>query len=191
MGRTVRPAGWLRQNRWALVIVAVLLPATLAITFSSAWQGYFNERPSRPVDVAVGETVEYADAGWRIEGTERFDSASLVGTERDLPSGTELLLVTVAVDPHAESEPGDAAACTARLEESGNAVTRSWAAVAANPVSLDGSGPEQKSCSTTATAPYSFEAEFVVPADAGRDGTLTLGVSVLAELPRYARFALD
>ena len=25
----------------------------------------------------------------------------------------------------------------------------------------------------------------------GRDGTLTLGVSVLAELPRYARFALD
>jgi len=188
----VRRQGWLRRNWPALAAVAVLLPATLAITAANQWSTYLAGSPSSPLDVAAGASVEYGRSGWRIEGTERVSATSAAGQERELPAGTDLVTITVRVDPIELLEDGTAELCSARLEENGGAgPPRSWGNANSNPVPLAGPGPELRSCSSDERSPYTFEAEFVVPADAGDGATLSLGISVPAEFPDYLRFALD
>jgi hypothetical protein len=187
---TRKPAGWLRRNSRALVAIVVLLPATLGIMFANQWIGYFEEWPSRPVDAAAGETLEYGNARWSIEATDRVPGTSAAGRERDLPDGTDLVVVTVRVDPTGFGPDGVPDLCTVRLEESGGTTpTRSWANGGA--ISLDGSGPDLVSCSSELTTPYTFDAQFVVPTDAGDSSKFTVGIAVVTELPEYARFALD
>lgn len=184
--------GWFGRNRLALLAVLVLLPATLGIMFVNQWVRYFEQWPTRPVDVAVGETVEYGNARWRIEATDRVSGDSAAGRERDLPAGTDLVVVTVGVDPTGTGPDGVPELCTARLEESGGVrATRSWTNAAGGAISLDGDGPLLTSCSSELSTPYTFDAEFVVPADAGWSASLTVGITVVDALPDYARFSLD
>jgi hypothetical protein len=187
---TLKRAGWLRRNARPLVAVVVLLPATLGIMFANQWLGYVDQRPTRPMDVAAGETLDYGNAHWRVEETDRVPGDSAAGRERDLPAGTDLMVVTVRVDPTGPGPDGKYDGCTVRLEESGgNTPTRSWTNGGA--ISLDGSGPTLASCSSELGTPYTFDAQFVVPRDAGESSDFTLGISVVTELPEYARFALD
>jgi len=188
----VRRPGWLRRNALALVAVAVLLPATLAITMANQWSTYLAGSPSRPLDVADGATVEYGHSGWQVEKTDRVSGTSAAGQERDLPAGTDLVIVTVRVDPIEFLEDGTAELCTARLEEDGGTgLPRSWGNAAGSPISLDGPGPDLVSCSSDQRTSYTFDAEFVVPTDAGDGATLSLGIAVPTEFPDYLRFALD
>lgn len=188
----MRRPGWLRRNWLALAAVAVLLPATLAITAANQWSTYLAGSPSSPLDVAAGVAVHYGHSGWQVEGTERVSATSAAGQERKLPAGTDLVIVTVRVDPIELLEDGTAELCTARLEEDGGTgLPRSWGNASSNPVPLAGPGPELRSCSSEQRIPYTFDAEFVVPADAGDGATLSLGISVPAEFPDYLRFALD
>ncbi|WEO75794.1 hypothetical protein BJQ94_10390 [Cryobacterium sp. SO2] len=198
----MRRGGWFQRNRLALLAIVVLLPATLGIMAVHQWLGYFAGWPSKPVDVTAGESVRYGQFGWRIESTDRVGADSAEGRERDLPAGTDLVVVTVRVDPTGATRPtvaADASAlvdtwrlCTARLEERGGPhAARSWTNAANGAVSLAGAGPALSSCSSELSEPYTFDAEFVVPHDAGEQATLALGISVVSELPEYARFALD
>ena len=186
----VKPAGWLRRNHRALLAVLVLLPATLGIMFANQWLGYFDEWPSRPVPAAAGETIEYGNARWSVEASDRVLGDSAAGRERDLPTGTDLLVVTVAVDPTGTGPDGKPDLCSARLEESGGQhATRTWSNQ--GPISLDGPGPERTSCSSKLTTPYTFDAEFVVPAEAGESSSLSVSIVVVEALPEYASLALD
>jgi len=186
----VEPAGWLKRNRRALLAVLVLLPATLGIMFANQWLGYFEEWPSRPVPAAAGETIEYGNARWSIETSDRVLGDSAAGRERNLPAGSDLLVVTVAVDPTGTGPDGKTDLCSARLEESGRQeATRTWSNT--GPISLDGPGPERTSCSSTLTTPYTFDAQFVVPADAGKASSLSVSIVVVEALPDYASLALD
>lgn len=192
MSRGGEHAGWLRRNGRALVAVLVLLPATLGIMFVNQWIRYYEAVPSRPVNVAAGETLEYGNARWRIEATDRVSADSAAGRERDLPAGTDLISVTVEVNPTGTGPDGVPDGCAARLEESGGGtVTRSWTNAAGGSINLDGAGPALTSCSSEVSTAYSFEAEFVVPADAGESSSLTVNITVDEFLPEYAKFALD
>jgi len=192
VGRTARRPGWLRRNRLALAAVAVLLPATLAITSANEWSTSLAASPSRPVDVAAGDTVQYGPSRWHVEKTARVSATSAVGQERDLPAGTDLLVVTVRVDPRELVEGAASGGCIARLEEHGGpGPARSWGSASANPITLAGPGPEFTSCSSEQVSPYSFDAEFVVPADAGDGATLSVGIAVVDEFPAYLRMDLD
>lgn len=192
MSRGGEPVGWLRRNGRALLAVLVLLPLTVGIMFANQWLRYFEEWPSRPVNATVGETLEYGNARWRIESTDRVSADSVTGRERDLPAGTDLITVTVALDPTGTGPDGVPDLCAARLEESGGGtVTRSWTNAAGSAIDLDGAGPSLTSCSSELSTAYSFDAEFVVPAEAGESSSLTINISVPEFLPEYARFALD
>ena len=183
--------GWLRRNGRALLAVLVLLPVTVGIMFANQWIRYFEEWPSRPVNAAVGETLEYGNARWRIESTDRVSADSAAGRERDLPAGTDLISVTVEVDPTGTGPDGVPDLCTARLEESGGGtVTRSWSNGSRGAL-LGGAGPLLTSCSSEVSTRYSFEAEFVVPAEAGESSSFTVNIAVPGFLPEYGRFALD
>lgn len=191
MSRGGAPVGWLRRNGRALLAVLVLLPLTVGIMFANQWLRYFEEWPSRPVNAAIGETLEYGNARWRIESTDRISADSDAGRERDLPAGTDLVSVTVEVDPTGTGPDGVPDLCAARLEESGGGtVTRSWSNGSRSAL-LGGVGPTLTSCSSDLSTRYSFEAEFVVPAEAGESSNLTINISVPGFLPEYARFALD
>lgn len=134
--------------------------------------------------------MEYGSATWQIESTERFSAISATGKERDLPPGTDLVVVEVRVDPSDAPVDEDAELCLAQLEETGPAA-RMWGNVRSSPIILDGATPEFGSCRPGQDAPYTFEAEFIVPADAGENGRLALHIVQATELPEYARFALD
>lgn len=189
--RMLRP-GWFRQNRVALLAVLVLLPTTLGIMFAYQWLGYFEQWPSRPVDVAAGDSVEYGRSEWRIESTDRFGADSVAGTERDLPGGTDLIVITVRVVPSGTGTDEEHDLCAVRLEETGGGnPPRSWTNASGGAVPLAGTAPERTSCSRELRTPYTFDAQFVVPADTGDWAALTLAISVDEELPEYARFTLD
>jgi hypothetical protein len=186
-----KPVGWFTRNTPALLAVLVLLPATLGIMFANQWIGRLEERPSRPVEATIGETVDYANAAWTIEATDRVPGSSAAGLERGLPAGTDLIVVTVGVSPAAPGADGLYDLCTVRLEESGDdRATRTWSNAARGTIRLTGDGPVLTSCSSESSSPYSFDAEFVVPTETGDFSDLTAGIVVPDALPEYARFAL-
>ncbi|WP_213815363.1 hypothetical protein [Glaciihabitans sp. dw_435] len=185
------PRSWWRRNRIALLVVVVLLPATLAITFAQQWLSYFDQRPSRPVDLSTSKTVDFADTGWRIVSTTRVAASSSEGADRALPPGTDLVSVTVDVTPHGLSGDDNSPMCTVRLEDfHGTGEDRSWSTVTSGAISLAGNGPDNVGCDSEESGPYSFTAEFVVPPTAGSDSDLALSIAVVSEFPDYLRLTL-
>ena len=180
---------WLRHNRIGLVAVAVLLPATVGITFANEWNAYFGERPSAPVEVAAGDTADFAKTGWAVEGTERIPASSPEGEEIGLPAGSELVVVTVRVTPGELDGDGESPGCLVRLEElDGDAGGRSWGDAMSEPISFSPTDGVETICTASRVDPYLFESTFVVPSDAGDD--LALSVTVVSELPQYLRLRL-
>jgi hypothetical protein len=177
---------WLRQNWIGLVAVAVLLPATVGVTFSTQWNAYFSGRPSQPTTVASGETVEFANAQWRVTGTRRISAATAEGAHMDLPAGSDLVVVTVRVSPDAGTEaPG----CLVNLEEfDGSAVSRAWNDASTDPIDFRATEGTESYCPPDATGAYLLESVFVVASDARDD--LGLAVTVAGELPRYLSLRL-
>lgn len=169
----------------------VLLPATLAITFAQQWLSYFDQRPSRPVDVISADSVDFADTSWRIVSTTRVAASSSEGADRALPKGTDLVSVTVDVTPHRLGDDNRSQMCTVRLEDfHGRGEDRSWSTVTSGAISLTGYGPDNVGCNSEESGPYSFTAEFVVPADAGDGSDLALSIAVVSEFPEYLRLTL-
>ncbi|WP_411699514.1 hypothetical protein [Conyzicola sp.] len=177
---------WLRRNWIGLVAVAVLLPATVGITFATEWTQYFGGRASAPVTVDAGDTAEFAQARWSVDSTQRISASSAEGEKIGLPAGSDLVVVTVRVSPAGDAEPPG---CQVQLEEfDGGSVSRSWDDAATDPIDYDPSEGTASICPTDAVAPYVLESTFVVASDASDD--LALAVTVPSELPRYLSFRL-
>ena len=178
---------WFRRNRVGLLAVAVLLPATVGITFATQWTAYFGERASAPVSVVEGDTVDFGRAEWSLEGSRRISASSAEGREFGLPPGSDLVVVSVRVSP----ELGDAETpgCIVTLDEhDGATVTRTWGESATDPIDYTATEDTRSLCATDAVGPYTLESVFVVAGDAGDD--LALALTVPGELPRYLSFRL-
>lgn len=177
---------WLRRNWIGLIAVAVLLPATVGITFATQWTSYFGGRSSAPVPVAEGDAVGFSTAEWLLEGSERIAAESAEGVEIGLPPETVLVVVTVRVTPDGTPEsPG----CLVRLEElDGGTAARGWNDSTYDPIDYSPTEGTQTYCPTDTREPYVLESTFVVPSDVSDN--LALSVTVPSELPRYLRFLL-
>lgn len=177
---------WLTRNAVALVAVAVLTPATIAVTFSTEWSSFLTTRATQPVDVAEGATAELDGAEWRVARTERISSASREGVEAGLPAGSDLVLVTVEVDPGDLTAENESSFCTVRLGEyagSRDSAIRSWGD--ARYAAIDYRTPEgvESGCSPDIIEPYTFTSTFVIADDASENLGVLLEVS--DQLPRY------
>jgi hypothetical protein len=177
---------WLKRNAAALVAVAVLTPATIAVTFSTEWSSFLTSRATQPVEVAEGLTAEFDGAEWRVAGTERISSDSRQGVDAGLPAGSDLVTVTVEVDPGNLTAPDESSFCTVRLgeyEESKNTAIRSWGD--ATFAAIDYRIPEgdKSGCSPDIIEPYTFTSIFVIANDAGDN--LGVLLEVPDRLPRY------
>ena len=178
---------WLRRNWIGLVAVAVLLPATVGITFATQWSSYFGGRASDPVTVPSDTAENFAHAAWTLTDVRRVSAASSEGAEIGLPEGSDLVIVTARVSP--DGSGAEAPGCILLLEElDGTTVTRSWGASATDPIDYAATEGTLSTCDSDALEPYTLESAFVVADDASDD--LGLAVTVSSELPRYLRFRL-
>jgi hypothetical protein len=171
---------WLKQNAVALVAVAVLAPATVAVTFSTEWSSFLTTRPTQPIEVAEGR------AQWRVARTERISSTSREGVDAALPAGSDLVLVTVEVDPGNLTAEDKSSFCTVRLGEyegSNDTAVRIWGDALFS--GIDYRTPEgvESGCSPDIIEPYTFTSTFVIADDASDNLGVLLQVS--DELPRY------
>lgn len=182
---------WLRKNAIALAAVVVLAPTTIGVTVANDWGSYLSERPSQPVEVAADHSARFAGAGWRVESVERFGVASDEGVEAELPTGTQLVAVTVQVSPKQLDDGGRSAGCTVRLLEdprSGTDQPRSWGAEGFSPLSSDFTNGIESGCNPQLDTDYRFTSYFILPEDV--DDDLALQVQVADELPRFLLFRL-
>lgn len=170
--------GWLRRNWVPLAALVVLLPATIGLTFSAQWLGYFATWPTQPTVVAVSQTAPYADAGWTVVDSERVAADSDAGRDAGLPEGTDLVSVSIRVEPDGESP-----FCSLALDElRDDTIERTW------DTDQFYNAADRTGCDTDYSVPYSFEVAFLVPSDAGTDGTaLAVNLSSPDELPGYLR----
>ncbi|WP_216364026.1 hypothetical protein [Subtercola boreus] len=179
----------MRRNGIALGAVVVLVPLTLGVTFSNEWVAYYANRPSQPVAVAAASTADFAGTGWAVESSRRIAADSAEGVEAGLPSGSQLVVVTVDVTPRELSGEGKSPYCTLRLEEQGRGeLARTWGDATFD--AIDYREPEgvESGCNTDLATPYRMEAKFVIPGDV--QTTLALRLEVVDELPRYLSFTL-
>jgi len=188
--RTPRRARtWWRRNWVGLVAVVVLVPATLAVTFSAEWGRYYADRPSQPVPVAAGESIDFAGAGWQVLDSQRISGTSAEGVDARLPAGTDLVVVTVTVSPHELDADGKSPFCDLQLDEMrGDEVLRSWKDAIFSDIDYTGDPDLGSGCSSAETGDYTFETLFVVPS--GASDELAVQLESVNELPRYLRFAL-
>jgi hypothetical protein len=180
---------WWRRNGIGLVAVVVLVPATLAVTFSAEWGRYYADRPSQPITVAAGERADYAGAGWQVLDSRRIAGTSDEGAEVGLRAGTDLVVVTVAVSPHDLGADGTSPYCDLQLNElRGGEVVRSWKDASFADLDYESAPDALTGCSSEETGDYTFETLFVVPS--GASGDLAVQLESVDELPRYLRLAL-
>lgn len=177
---------WWRRNRWGLLGVLVLAPATIGLTFSSEWGGYYAQRPSVPVVVAAGERVDFAATAWQLIGAERIPREDPTVADAGLPAGADLIVVTVAVDPRLAEGATSSSMCTFVLNElRGGGVLRSWSTTASSGVDYVADPDAATGCDSERTSAYTAESLFVVPDDAGEE--FAVDVEVGSEFPRFLR----
>lgn len=184
---------WLKKNWIGLVAVAVLMPATLGVTFAQQWTAYLANWPTAPVEVGETETARYAGTGWSLVSTERISASSVEGRQIGLPRGSDLIVARILVEPDELDENDESPYCQVRLQEvRGSTLAREWKDSGFDPIDFAGTAGTESFCATEETEPYVLESIFIVPEDAGAGGArLGMSLSVVAELPDYLRITLE
>jgi len=177
---------WLKRNAVALVAVAVLTPATIAVTFSTEWSSYLTTRATQPIEVAEGRTAEFDGTEWRVTRTERVSSDSRAGVDAGLPAGSDLVMVTVEVNPGNVTTEDESSFCTVRLGEyegSGDTATRSWGDATFAAIDYRNPAGVESGCSPDIIEPYVFTSTFVIAHDA--NDNLGVQLEIPDRLPQY------
>ncbi|MEP6843964.1 MAG: hypothetical protein ABJA11_10600, partial [Pseudolysinimonas sp.] len=107
----------------------------------------------------------------------RADSAR--GRELLVPDGTDLVVVTLHIDPSAS--PQRPKLCTVALVESTAAGDRVWEIGFSSGTLFEAADGDKSSCSTERGAPYTMQAAVLLPAGAAAHAVVR--VSVLQALP--------
>jgi len=177
---------WLKRNSIALVAVAVLTPATIAVTFSTEWSSFLTGRATQPIEVAEGRVADFDGTEWRVVHTKRIPASSRDGVDAGLPAGSDLVLVTVEVNPGNLNAEDESSFCGVRLGEyegSSDTAVRSWGD--ASFAAIDYRNPDgvESGCTPDIVEPYTFIATFVIAEDASDN--LGVLLEVPDQLPHY------
>jgi len=180
---------WWRRNGIPVAAIAILLPATIFITFSNEIGAYNKAFATEPVLVETGDTVDYGGADWLVINTERILAGSPEAIESELPAGADLIVVTTLVTPGEVDSDGQSPSCAVHLDElDGDTVLRTFSDSQLDGIEHDRPPTALGSCTKEELDPYRLESIFVVPADA--NDTLALRLEVYNELPRFLQIRL-
>jgi len=171
--------GWWRRNALPLAGVAVLLPVTFGVVGWNEWNESFAEEPTQPVVASPGTAVEFEDAVWGPAEIEMMEP----GAEFEAPAGSQIVMVTVPVDPGA-----DAATCRPPTLQESTGARREWQDVT---FEIGWSPPSEQlgSCVEDGTDPFTITVAFLVPLDA--TGPFAVDLVTPEALPGFVRLLVE
>lgn len=170
---------WWRRSRWALLSLAVLVPAAAAAALSVDAFDYLSSRPSVVTVVEPGRSADLGEASLRVLDSWMATADSERGGRYAVPEGTVLVSVTLELDASAASEDF---ACMVRLLEPDR--QRRWTSGYTDTDYFPGRDlpDDVPSGCSSADKPFPFEVTFLIPDDA-RD-SVVLEVFTPEQLPR-------
>jgi hypothetical protein len=171
--------GWWRRRRLPLIVVAALLPAAIVVSLLIEVPNYLSTHPTQQRDVAAATTAHYADLAIRLQDRRVIRAGSARGLELDVPDGTELVVVTLRIDPAAS--PKRASLCTVSLVEATAAGDRVWEIGFSSAALFQVPTGDSSSCTTARGAPYTMTGAVLLPAGAAAHAVVR--VSVQRALP--------
>lgn len=168
---------WVRRWRWALVALAVVVPAAIVVTLSVDWFDYVRLTTSDGARVAPGDTGSYAGVDYMLVDVETIEADSPEGEELGALPGTTVVIARVHVDA-TDAEP-DARSCRLLLVAPGSGGDRVWDADPSDVYVLASDGtvgycsfPDPEDPLDEDPAVFDYEAVFVLPEDAAHSAVL-------------------
>ncbi len=162
---------WLRRWRWALVALAVVVPAAIVVTLSVDWFDYVRLTTSDGARVAPGGTGTHAGVEYTLVDVQLIEADSSEGEELGALPGTSVVVARVHVDS-TDAGP-DARSCKLLLVAPGPGGDRVWDTGQSDVYlpSSDGTVgyctfPDPDDPLEEDPAVFDYEAVFVVPSDA-------------------------
>lgn len=179
MAAPVVDAGWWRRHCIPLIVVAVLLPVAIVVSLFIDVPNYLNSHPTQARQVPAATTTHYADLAIRLDDRQVIRANSALGRDLLVPSGTELVVVTLHIDPSAS--PKRANLCTVALVEPTSAGDRVWEIGYSSGTLFEAAAGDKQSCSTERGAAYTMQGAVLLPAGSATHAVVR--VSVLQALP--------
>lgn len=170
---------WLRNNRWYLVALAVLIPAAFVVSLVPRFFPYLESQP-RPEEVALGEVVRYAGSDIELTELETLD-----GEDWNAPQGADVVVATFAIDV---VDPPESTSCDITLVSSAETgYEREWTADSFSDSDYDIPDRFETLCNLNEVGRYDLQLTFVVPRGDVPDPVVQLSAS--AALPRVLRLS--
>lgn len=168
--------GWWRRNAVSLASVAVLVPVTVGVIAVNEWSDYDLGHATKPITVAVGETVMYSGATIGPAKAEFADDPLA-------PAGTRVVSATVLVTPG--SSP---IACTTPVLREAGGAGRQWDE-ASFELDRDFDTERNTFCDSDVPIRYALTLDYLVPDDA--IGPFAIEVESGDELPEFVRLVIE
>lgn len=173
---------WITQNRWYLVACAVLVPAALLTASTVGLFPYLASVNGERVPVRAFEPVEYGSSTYTMLEHHSFDWRTQAGANAGLLEGTELVTVTLSVEPNG----GEFTGCEFTLVDRDR--ERQWKPATTSDAAYEIAADARDYCLSDEVDPFRVEVFFVVPAGAARGASLELSYFLLE--PRIISFGL-
>lgn len=146
---------WLRENRWALALLVVLIPAAVYVALAPRFIPALLDDPSVR-SAATGDRVEFAGAEFELT-----DLLLVPGDEVGAPEGRDVVVAAWRVDV---KEPPEFGACRTFVVATLDGVPREWAAEGFVSIDVDFDDRFVESCSLDEAGEFELLQTYFVPA---------------------------
>ncbi len=170
--------GWLRPNRWYLLVLVALIPGAVVVSLVPRGIPYHEAQP-QPEAVAVGETVRYSGADIRLTELELLD-----GAEIGASAGADVVVATFAIDV---VDPPEVALCEVRIVSDESGFERFWDSELFPDGDYTVPDRFEQNCSLSDAGSYDLQMTFLVPRGEVQNPVVELSSS--AALPRVLRLS--
>lgn len=167
-------SAWWRANRWYLLALLVLLPASVVVAMIPRWFPYLERQPAAE-SVERGDTARYSGADFTLTGLEVLD-----GDDWGVPEA-DVVVATLVVDV---VEPVETVCELQVVSAEGAGFERFWDEA---PYSSDYDVPDEYEtrCSLAEAGSFDVRIPFLVPADEVAEPVVQ--VTAWGSLPRVLR----
>jgi hypothetical protein len=184
----VAEQSWWRRNRWPLIALAVLLPATVAVTASSEWFDYQNNLYSHAVSVSHGQSGAYGGSEFRVDDTVIVRGGTEGGDELELDPDLDLIVAILEVTPG--DSPADSCSLQISATSPEHPERRRWDANIDLPPNFPSTGDAQTTCADTEGEPYRLVVAATLPSGAADRGSWVV-IEKLGQAPDYLELELS
>lgn len=174
----VNAARWFRESRWALLALAVLVPAAIVTAFAGRFQPYLDRTAVEPMVAGIGDAVEYAGSSFTLT-----DLRVVSGEDVGAPVGRDIVVATWDVDVE---EPPALTRCETAAVATVDGIDREWEADPFLSYDLGIVGEPEEFCDLSERGSFELLQTYLVPA--GLLEAPVVEISSPAESPVVLRF---